>query len=204
MTNFKFARSLVSAERRIVRQSLLDAVLIHAEPWSFASSSSATKDPPKAAHKEVFDQEILDEQILQSNIRRLSCAFQGSSLRDILAASDAPPPPLPTAILRGAGSWRGAAAGLCAAAGSWRDAAPAARGSFLASHAEDREDEGLPDARVAWSTLAERFKLARPASPAPESCDDARSPASCVRDASSFSINASAAGTFRRRPSMPA
>jgi hypothetical protein len=194
MTHFKFAHRRVRAERRIARQSLLDDALIHAEPWSFISSTSATQDPPTAALKEVFDQEILDEQILQSNIRRLSLAFQISSLRDILAASAAPPPPLPIAILRGTGSWRGAAAG------SWRGAAPAASGSFLASYAEQRETEGLPDARLAWSTLAGRFKLTRPASPASESYDDACSPASCcVRDASSFSTNASAAGTFRRQ-----
>ena len=194
MTDFNFAHRHVRAERRIARQSLLDAVLIQAEPWSFTPFTSATQDPPKAIHQEVFDQEILDEQILQSNIRRLSLAFQSSSLRDIFAASAAPPPPLPIAILRGAGSWRGAAAG------SWRGATPAARGSFLASHAEERETEGLPDARAAWSTLAERFKLTRPASPAPENYDDARSPASCcVRDASSFSTNASAAGTFCRQ-----
>jgi hypothetical protein len=102
MTHCKFARR-VRPDRRIARQSLLDALLVHAEPCSFAASAYATHDAPKAALNEVFDEEILDEEILQSNIGRLSLTFQSSSLRDILAASSAPPPSLPIAILKGAG-----------------------------------------------------------------------------------------------------
>ncbi|KAJ1479771.1 hypothetical protein T484DRAFT_1812972 [Baffinella frigidus] len=171
MTHLEFARR-VPAERRITRQALLDAMLVHVEPWSFTSSTSATQDAPNAAHNENQAEEVLDEEILHDSIRKLSLTFQSSSLRDILAASAAPPPLLPIAISLIACTWRGAAAS------SWRGAAG---GSFLSSPAEEQ-----PEAHRAWGTLAQRFKLARPASPSHTPADD------------------DAAGTFYRQQSAPA
>ncbi|KAJ1482266.1 hypothetical protein T484DRAFT_1747712 [Baffinella frigidus] len=89
MPHHEFVRR-VSAERQIAREARLDAVLSNdLKPWSFTSSTSATEDAPKAAHNEDQNQEVLDEEILQSNITRLSLIFQGDELNDILAASAA-------------------------------------------------------------------------------------------------------------------
>jgi len=49
----------VSAERRIAREALIDAMLRHAEPWPFASCSSTTGDAPGTGHnKDQTDEEI--------------------------------------------------------------------------------------------------------------------------------------------------
>ncbi|KAJ1482267.1 hypothetical protein T484DRAFT_1898006 [Baffinella frigidus] len=94
MPHHEFVRR-VSAERQIAREARLDAVLSNdLKPWSFTSFTSATEDAPKAAHNEDQNEEVLDEEILQSNITRLSLIFQGDELNDILAASAAIPPPL--------------------------------------------------------------------------------------------------------------
>ncbi|KAJ1477863.1 hypothetical protein T484DRAFT_1905574 [Baffinella frigidus] len=121
----------VCPARRIARQALLDAVL-DAEPWSSTSSTSATQDAPKTAHNEDQADEVLDEEILHHSIGKLSLTFQSSSLRDILAASAAPPPRLPIAISTSAvtfplsfsSSWRGAAFGsfLSSHVRAWRTA----------------------------------------------------------------------------------
>jgi hypothetical protein len=202
MKHLRFARR-VRVERRIARQALLDAVLGEDwEPWSCASCSSATQDAPEAVHSEVFGEEAHNEdqteEFLRSNIRKLSLTgkFQNSSLRNILTATATSPPPLPIAILRGAGSWRGAVAVSCAAAGSWRGAAG---GSFLASLSEEQETEGLPDAQTSWGTLAQRIKRATSASPLPTSDDVARSPASTFCTATSA---ASRMSTFTSYPTV--
>ncbi|KAJ1466706.1 hypothetical protein T484DRAFT_1860941 [Baffinella frigidus] len=192
MPSLKFARR-VPAERRIVRQALLDAVL-DAEPWSSTSSTSATQDSLKTAHNEDQADEVLDAEILHHSIGKLSLTFQSSSLRDILAASAAPPPRLPNAISRGACTWRGAAAS------SWRGATG---GSFLSLPAEEQ-----PEASRAWGTLAQRFKLARPASSSHTLADDECAPNVTCSNAGSFvsatsSFSASAAGTFYLQQSMP-
>jgi len=94
MPHDEFVRR-VSAERQIAREARLDAVQSKdLRPWSFTSFTSATEDAPKAAHTEDYNEEVLDEEILQSNITRLSLIFQGDELNDILAASAAIPPPL--------------------------------------------------------------------------------------------------------------
>jgi hypothetical protein len=77
-------------ERRIAREALLDALLgKDFEPWSFAPCSSTTEDAPEAADNE----EVVDEEILHSIIKKLSLAFDSDELSDMLAASAAPPPP---------------------------------------------------------------------------------------------------------------
>ena len=182
MTHREFAR-LASAERRIAREALLDAALSqYFEPLSVTCLTSATQDTPQAAHiKEVLDEDTLPFK----SMRSLSFIFQGDELNEIFAASTAPPPPL-----RRLGRGAATASRAC----SW-----------------EQEAEDLPDARVAWGTLAQRFKLALPALPEPNADDHecaTRSPsASFVCDASSFSTfgkTTSASDTFYRRQAMSA
>ena len=167
-------------ERRIAKEDLFDAVLGEdLESWSCSSCSSTTDDTLETAYNE----EVLDEEILQSDIRKLSLRFDNNELNDILAAAAAPPPPhrisgRGTAIVSNTCSWP-----------------------------SKRTTEGPPDAHLAWGALAQRCKLAQPAPPAPNSDNDTpanRSPsASFVHDASSFSTNARASDTFHQRQSMP-
>ncbi|KAJ1485605.1 hypothetical protein T484DRAFT_3632272 [Baffinella frigidus] len=101
MPHHEFIRR-VSAERQIAREARLDAVLSNdLEPWSFTSSTAAAEDAPKTAHNEDQNEEFLDEEILQSNITRLSLIFQGDELNEILAPSAAQSPP-PRRSVRGA------------------------------------------------------------------------------------------------------
>ena len=171
-------------ERRIARETLFDAVLGEdIEPWS-CSSSSTTEDISETAYTE----EVLNEEILQSNIRKLSLGFDNDELSDILAAA-APPPPPPR--ISGCG---------------------AAMVSDTCPWPLEQKTQGRPDAHLAWGALAQRRKLAQPAPPAPNSDDDTpanRSPSdSFVRDASSFFTDASASAlvanaVFRWRQPMP-
>ena len=162
-------RGMVS-ERRTARKALLDAVLGEdLEPWSFAPCSSATEDAPQAAD----DEEVLDVEILQSNVRKLSGTFHSDELSEILAASTAPPPP-PRVSGRVAAMSR-----VC----SW-----------------EPNTDSPPDTRMAWGSLAQRYKLGRCGpgefvAPA----DDDLCCAPFVRTAS----DASTADTFHRRQ-MPA
>ncbi|KAJ1492373.1 hypothetical protein T484DRAFT_1742478 [Baffinella frigidus] len=75
-----------------------------------------------------------------------SMTFQSSSLHDILATSTSPPPKLPIATLNSSSSFR-----------------RASTGSVFSSHADEQASESLPDACRAWSKLAKRFNLPRPA-----------------------------------------
>jgi hypothetical protein len=85
-----------SFQRRIEREALLDDVLSHAEACSFSTcSSSATEVAPEAACNEDQTAEFH-----RTSISKLSLTFQmrqSTPLRDILAASAAPPLPLPIA-----------------------------------------------------------------------------------------------------------
>jgi hypothetical protein len=171
-------------ERRIAREALLDAVLgKDLEPWSFAPRSTTTQAASEAADNE----EVVDEQVLQSKIKMLSLAFDSDELNDMLAASAAPPPPL-----------------RC----SWRSAAMVSR---VYSWPLEQETEGLPDAHLAWGGLAQRYKLAKPAPPSPKYDNDKSdkhanlSPvACCVDNASTFAATLSASDTFlwKTRPAQ--
>ena len=188
----EFGRCMVF-ERRIAREALLDAVLgEYSEPLSFARRSSATEDAPRAADNE----DVPDGEIPPSHIRKLSLEFDSEELSDILAAANAPPPPLrrtrlgPSSPTGGPGCPRPVNA--------------------HAVHAEQQEI-GPPEAHCAWGALAKRFKLSLPASPshtpAKEECAPSAtsSPlASCVRATSSISTDARVAGTLHPRQSMHA
>ncbi|KAJ1484609.1 hypothetical protein T484DRAFT_1796414 [Baffinella frigidus] len=83
---------LACVERRIARKARIDTML---EPASFTPCAYATQDAPEAAQNDDDqNEEVLDEEILQSKISRLSLIFQGDELSDILAAAASPPPPL--------------------------------------------------------------------------------------------------------------
>jgi hypothetical protein len=125
------------------------------------------------------------------SMQNLGLILQSDELREILAASAAPPPPHP---------------------GSGRDAA-----MFTRVCSEEQEADGLPNAQVAWGTLAQRLKRAQPAPPAPNSDNDECAKlanrslaASCSRDA--FSLPSfcngknysSAADSFHRGQSKSA
>jgi len=164
---------LPSAERRIARQALLDAVLSQDfEQCALTCSTSAAQDTPEAAHNENQSEEVLAGKIIHQSMRNLSFIFQSDELSDILTASAAPPPPL-----RRCGRGTATVSRVC----SW-----------------EQETEALPDARVAWGTLAQRFKLAVPAPLSHTPTDESDA------SFSAFCQVTSAADTFSRRQSMSA
>jgi hypothetical protein len=71
------------------------------------------------------------------------------------------------------------------------------RGSPTCSVYALRKEKDPHEEHCAWGSLAERYKFPQPASPSPNSDDAARSPAT-----SSFSADASGAGTFQSMPAQ--
>jgi hypothetical protein len=153
------------------------------EPVPFTCSTSPTQDVPRAAHTEVLGKNILHQSMSMQN---LSLILQSDELREIAASAAPPPPPR----------------------GSGRDAA-----MFTRVCSGEQEAGGLPNAQVAWGTLAQRFKRAQPAPPAPNECAKLANrslAASCSRDA--FSLPSfcngkrysSAADSFHRGQSKSA
>ena len=176
------------SERQIAREALLDAVLgKDFEPWAFAPCSSATEDAHQAAH----DEEVLDEDLLRSTIRKLSLTFQGDELSDILRRGSDPPPPL-----RSSGRSTVMISRVC----SWEQETGGGAAMFTRVCSWEQETDELPDARLVWGALAQRYKLAKPASPSRTPSSASSSPCSAADSFVRTRTDVSGAATFARRP----